>query len=58
MTTNPSIQRNICQTGQVASYVGEVIRQKRDQVIAEIGLPKDMNLFADKKALPVFLAFS
>lgn len=42
----------------VASHILEVVTQKYNQVVAEIGLPNVMNLFAGKKALPAFLAFS
>lgn len=41
----------------VASHISKVITQKHNQVIAEIGLPDVMSLFAGKKALPAFLAF-
>jgi hypothetical protein len=41
----------------VASQMFKVVSQKHNQVVAEIGLPNVMNLFAGKKALPAFLAF-
>lgn len=41
----------------VASHISEAVTQKRNQVVADIGLLKAMNLFAGKKALPAFLAF-
>lgn len=41
----------------VALQIFKAVTQKRNQVVAEIGLPNVMNLFAGKKALPAFLAF-
>ena len=41
----------------VTSHVLEVVRNKRDQVVEEIGLANVVNLFTGKKALPAFLAF-
>lgn len=41
----------------VASHILEAVRQKHNQVVAEIGSLNVMNLFAGKKALPAFLAF-
>ena len=41
----------------VASHILAAVKRKHDQVVAEIGLPNVMNLFAGKKALPAFLAF-
>ena len=41
----------------VASHVSEVVTQKHDQIVAEIGLPNIMKLFAGKKALPGYLAY-
>jgi hypothetical protein len=41
----------------VTSHVLEVVKNKRDQVVEEIGLANVMNLFTGKKALPAFLAF-
>ncbi|NGZ04281.1 MAG: hypothetical protein CV090_14670 [Nitrospira sp. WS238] len=41
----------------VASYVSEVVAQKHNQVVAEVGLPDIMELFSGKKALPGYLAY-
>jgi hypothetical protein len=41
----------------VALHVSEVVTQKHDQIVAEIGLPNIMKLFAGKKALPGYLAY-
>ena len=41
----------------VASQVSEVVTQKHNQIVAEIGLPNIMNLFAGKKALPGYLVY-
>lgn len=41
----------------VASHVLEVVKNKRDQVVEQIGLANVINLFAGRKALPAFLAF-
>ena len=41
----------------LASQIFKAVTQKHDQVVTEIGLPNVKNLFADKKALPAFLAF-
>ncbi|HWF59918.1 MAG TPA: hypothetical protein VN666_06375 [Nitrospira sp.] len=40
----------------IASHITEIVKQKRDQVVAEIGLPNVVNLFFGKKAIPAFLA--
>ena len=40
----------------VSSHISRVVTQKHGQVVAEIGLPDVMSLFAGKKALPAFLA--
>ena len=40
----------------VSSHISKVVTQKHGQVVAEIGLPDVMSLFAGKKALPAFLA--
>ena len=41
----------------VAQHILEAVTEKHNQVVAEIGLPNVMSLFAGKKALPAFLAF-
>jgi hypothetical protein len=41
----------------VSSHISKVVTQKHSQVVADIGLPDVMRLFAGKKALPAFLAF-
>ncbi|NOU09845.1 MAG: hypothetical protein HOO98_07490 [Nitrospira sp.] len=41
----------------VTSHVSEVVTQKHNQIVAEIGLPNIMKLFAGKKALPGYLAY-
>lgn len=41
----------------VSSHISKVVTRKHNQVVADIGLPDVMSLFAGKKALPAFLAF-